>query len=587
MLTKAPSKLYTDIYTYYDKPEYSTNNKDTLQNAEDIPIKFLSNISSIVSKLSKPHVSFKPLETENLQQQKPEGQLTTTGPISVVLSSFGYNKDFHNFVNRINDVDNLQQKISILDSIFTHSRLTNDVNLFTKVLKEYNNYPLTTKTLKSNIYDNNNIIKHKIYDTSDTLYTQEYKHVSNKEFLEDLENYNITNSIRNDSITKSISDDIQAKHNTNIYELNDLPLECYMFMYTGFNKLNLIYYIQYVNTYNFLSLINSFIDYGDDNTEIHGAILKIYDYYNRYSDTTDLQTQLKFLYDRLNTENNTTDKYYIYSAIKTLYKGEYLQPHTNIKEHNPQWKTTGYLFNTFKTITLKSEDEKLTIKIPYQDNLDKLYTRPVYPIDMELLAEELSDNREVREFIMTNKIVYTNNTTNNKDIATKVKHSIKEYILRQIYDSFSDNIDLNRWYGLTNKMLYGSSFTDEHHVCRVYGGCRMFECLHHVNTDMVYMNNTSMNNTSKNKSMNKPWFKGKCDICPKSMKSYHHAVRRPILTGGWQGCYCSWDCVRKFYMNVLHYEDSYETQIDREYDMYDMHIDYFEERYEKEGVEDR
>lgn len=54
---------------------------------------------------------------------------------------------------------------------------------------------------------------------------------------------------------------------------------------------------------------------------------------------------------------------------------------------------------------------------------------------------------------------------------------------------------------------------------KIYGGARMFT--------------------------EKDWFKGNCDICLQRISAYHHAVRKPELKGGWNGCYCSFDCVRK------------------------------------------
>lgn len=41
------------------------------------------------------------------------------------------------------------------------------------------------------------------------------------------------------------------------------------------------------------------------------------------------------------------------------------------------------------------------------------------------------------------------------------------------------------------------------------------------------------------------WFRGFCMQCSHRIRAYHHAVREPILQGGWRGCYCSWNCVRR------------------------------------------
>jgi len=39
------------------------------------------------------------------------------------------------------------------------------------------------------------------------------------------------------------------------------------------------------------------------------------------------------------------------------------------------------------------------------------------------------------------------------------------------------------------------------------------------------------------------WFTGNCDNCLKKIKKMEYAVRKPIFTGGWNGCFCSFKCV--------------------------------------------
>lgn len=41
------------------------------------------------------------------------------------------------------------------------------------------------------------------------------------------------------------------------------------------------------------------------------------------------------------------------------------------------------------------------------------------------------------------------------------------------------------------------------------------------------------------------WFTGKCDSCKKSITNRSHAIREPKEGGGWQGCYCSEECLTK------------------------------------------
>lgn len=41
------------------------------------------------------------------------------------------------------------------------------------------------------------------------------------------------------------------------------------------------------------------------------------------------------------------------------------------------------------------------------------------------------------------------------------------------------------------------------------------------------------------------WFHGKCDSCGKFIMDISHALRFPNHCGGWKGCYCSFECMKK------------------------------------------
>lgn len=45
----------------------------------------------------------------------------------------------------------------------------------------------------------------------------------------------------------------------------------------------------------------------------------------------------------------------------------------------------------------------------------------------------------------------------------------------------------------------------------------------------------------------KDWFLGSCDQCLRGIREREHAVRLPKPFGGWEGCFCSWNCVREFH----------------------------------------
>lgn len=40
------------------------------------------------------------------------------------------------------------------------------------------------------------------------------------------------------------------------------------------------------------------------------------------------------------------------------------------------------------------------------------------------------------------------------------------------------------------------------------------------------------------------WFTGACDECYFRIKYRWHAVRQPVIAGGWFGCFCSWKCCK-------------------------------------------
>lgn len=70
-----------------------------------------------------------------------------------------------------------------------------------------------------------------------------------------------------------------------------------------------------------------------------------------------------------------------------------------------------------------------------------------------------------------------------------------------------------------------------------YGGHRMFLCTHfEVDDDDNELQDDFVD-----------WFSGNCDYCLRKIERRVYAIRRPLITGGFQGCYCSVDCIRSWY----------------------------------------
>ena len=79
----------------------------------------------------------------------------------------------------------------------------------------------------------------------------------------------------------------------------------------------------------------------------------------------------------------------------------------------------------------------------------------------------------------------------------------------------------------------------------IYGGARMFT---DVSMEYDYENDLPMDD----------WFVGYCLQCSNRIRARFHAVREPVLTGGWRGCFCTMDCVRKYIeVDTIHDPDLY------------------------------
>lgn len=75
-------------------------------------------------------------------------------------------------------------------------------------------------------------------------------------------------------------------------------------------------------------------------------------------------------------------------------------------------------------------------------------------------------------------------------------------------------------------------FINKEHPCYLFGGCRMFTCVHFTSVD-------------PEAEINEPtldWFSGSCDQCLRRIEVKCYAWRRPLINGGWVGCYCSKEC---------------------------------------------
>lgn len=108
------------------------------------------------------------------------------------------------------------------------------------------------------------------------------------------------------------------------------------------------------------------------------------------------------------------------------------------------------------------------------------------------------------------------------------------FTIKANYDLEAD-IQLFRVMGPAHPLV-GTNFT-EGNECAKHGGCRMLVCLEFENydPDVGVINEEGVEGLE--------WFTGNCDECLNKIAAKHHAVRRPMIHGGWWGCFCSWKCV--------------------------------------------
>lgn len=105
---------------------------------------------------------------------------------------------------------------------------------------------------------------------------------------------------------------------------------------------------------------------------------------------------------------------------------------------------------------------------------------------------------------------------------------------------FDDSPIFNE-YGPVNSSYSCSLVIDENHECSKYGGCRMLLCNEYPEVDIF---GEQIDLTAKN-IIATDWFKNKCNQCDKKIRNKNHALRLPLFCGGWQGCYCSFQCLEK------------------------------------------
>jgi hypothetical protein len=146
---------------------------------------------------------------------------------------------------------------------------------------------------------------------------------------------------------------------------------------------------------------------------------------------------------------------------------------------------------------------------------------------------------EIEDDIVDNKNAVKENLITQYSISTSTE---KIMMLSNIIEipSFDDS-HIFKENGPVNSSYSCSLVIDENHECLKYGGCRMLLCNEYPEVDIF---GEQIDLTAKN-IITTDWFVGKCNQCNKKIRRKNHALRLPLFYGGWQGCYCSFQCLEK------------------------------------------
>ena len=287
----------------------------------------------------------------------------------------------------------------------------------------------------------------------------------------------------------------------------------------------LIEYIEHDQNYNNLAMLNRIID-------IYGE-LKLEDYQEIYNTA---------ISPKDDGQNN---------AVLAIFFAE------KIKEHSPFAEKPKWIFN-FKY--LDQDDQTI---LPYNDELELPDYRnikkelPSYKKAAEVITKGLFDAGFGIEHINKTKKEIEKRLTEAPD---QEYVAIMEPILTKEQKLLlENNLQVFRVLGPSN-ILMGDSLLGET-IDAKYGGCRMLSCEHFSYAD-------------EHTTESVPWFTGSCNTCFKRIRKECWAIRRPRNAGGFDGCYCSKECIVR---NEDIEMDSFGTKL----------LDFYYKKLLNTGIQDR
>lgn len=158
---------------------------------------------------------------------------------------------------------------------------------------------------------------------------------------------------------------------------------------------------------------------------------------------------------------------------------------------------------------------------------------------------------------------------------------------------FGDRADMFRVFGLCLPIWGGVDLKlRSKDPCEMWGGCRSMLCWHNENYDEDTGDLRFYDPVGQGKLDDLWWFTGSCQVCALKIEKECYALRMPLETGGFLGCFCSFDCIRTRVRSQPHsdiVEENYEgTKIVEQENPNRMYmVEEMEKKYMEFGIWDR
>ncbi len=277
----------------------------------------------------------------------------------------------------------------------------------------------------------------------------------------------------------------------------------------------MIAYILRVTKMGIIEILTDLID-EDKNDQLVFAINRVIDMYE--IPNIDVIEYLK------KTANEKENDVYVFAMDRIIQqKGltDYVE--------KPKWVYTPKILEKESSLINNLPNEKIKNPKDIEDAV-RILTEGLY--DLGLTTEAIDESKEI----------LTDNLTklSKEEEYDKIEDFIKPSLVSNAREVFITDPQIFTVLGAVNSQAL--SDLSPNTICFKYGGCRMYYC-----NCFTY----DEDQDDQFQAEIPAWFTGFCQVCNRQIKKRTYALRRPGLSGGWHGCYCSYECVQSDLTNLV------------------------------------